>query len=67
MLWKNGLMKIDATIRISTKKENSKDDAPSCRTEALSDVNLEIAQGEFVAVMGPSGRRKSDLCFRILR
>lgn len=31
------------------------------QTRALSDVNLEIGQGEFVAIMGPSGCGKSTL------
>lgn len=30
-------------------------------THSLADINLEIAQGEFVAVMGPSGCGKSTL------
>jgi ABC-type lipoprotein export system ATPase subunit len=33
----------------------------SNRTFLLKDVNLDIAEGEFVSIMGPSGSGKSTL------
>ena len=35
--------------------------SPSGETSALSDINLEIQEGEFICLVGPSGCGKSTL------
>ena len=36
------------------------------RTEVLKDINLQVAEGEFVAIVGFTGSGKSDLLFEFL-
>lgn len=38
---------------------------PLTDTPALSDINLVVEEGEFVAVIGPNGAGKSTLCYTI--
>lgn len=38
---------------------------PLTKEPALQDINLQIAEGEFVAVIGPNGAGKSTLCYAL--
>ena len=38
---------------------------PLTETPALQDINLQVEEGEFVAVVGPNGAGKSTLCYAI--
>jgi energy-coupling factor transporter ATP-binding protein EcfA2 len=38
---------------------------PLVKTPALQNINLQIAKGEFVAVVGPNGAGKSTLCYTL--
>ncbi len=38
---------------------------PLIKTPALQDINLQIDEGEFVAVIGPNGAGKSTLCYTL--
>ena len=38
---------------------------PLIKTPALQDINLQIDEGEFVAVVGPNGAGKSTLCYTL--
>ncbi len=38
---------------------------PLTETPALQDINLEIEEGEFIAVIGPNGAGKSTLCYTL--
>ncbi len=38
---------------------------PLTETPALQDINLEIEEGEFVAIIGPNGAGKSTLCYTL--
>src|SRR5688572_23681687 len=38
---------------------------PLTRTPSLQDIDLQIDQGEFVAVIGPNGAGKSTLCYTL--
>src|SRR3972149_664800 len=46
---------------IKTKDMNRVYTTDEVETTALNNVNIEISQGEFVAIMGPSGCGKSTL------
>jgi len=47
------MIKTEQLIKIYTAEE--------VETTALNSLNIEIEKGEFVSIMGPSGRRKSTL------
>ncbi len=38
---------------------------PLTETPALQEINLEVEEGEFIAVIGPNGAGKSTLCYAI--
>ena len=38
---------------------------PLTETPALQDINLQVEEGEFVAIVGPNGAGKSTLCYAI--
>ena len=38
---------------------------PITKTPALQNINLQINEGEFVAVVGPNGAGKSTLCYAL--
>ena len=38
---------------------------PLTDTPALQAIDLQVAEGEFVAVIGPNGAGKSTLCYTI--
>lgn len=38
---------------------------PLTKTPVLQDINLQVEDGEFVAIVGPNGAGKSTLCFTI--
>src|SRR5438876_8472592 len=50
----------DAYLRLDHVRK-SYDTGRDSRTLALNDINLSVAEGEFVAVVGPSGCGKSTL------
>ncbi len=49
------------SIVLKTERVTKVFDSPAGKVTALSDINLEIKQGEFVSIMGPSGCGKSTL------
>ena len=38
---------------------------PLTKTPALQNVNLQVDEGEFVAIVGPNGAGKSTLCYTL--
>ena len=82
MLLEDALMRIDSIFEkkplsklsenmkmkdASIKLENVSYRYPCANTDAISDINLEIAQGEHIAFVGPSGGGKTTLARLIAR
>ncbi|MFH0802585.1 MAG: ABC transporter ATP-binding protein [bacterium] len=52
-------------VKITIEKLHKYMETPSGTIKILENVNLEVAKGEFIAIMGPSGAGKSTLLYMV--
>ena len=47
---------------VSIQNVSMKYQSPEGEIEAIKNISLDVAQGEFISIVGPSGSRQSLLC-----